>query len=70
MTDHQKFNQLLKELGMSRHDLANHIGLTKKSIYSQLAPSKGLPKWAKSMLLVYDRIGNNDKIQKIKEIIN
>lgn len=61
MTDHEKFESLLNEVGISRHDLAEHLGLAYGSVQNQLAPSKKLPRWAKSMLLLGERW------EKIKE---
>jgi len=61
MTDHEKFESLLNRAGISRHDLAKHLGLAYGSVQNQLAPSKDLPRWAKSVLLVLERW------EKIKE---
>lgn len=55
MTDHEKFESLLNEAGISRHDLAEKLGLAYGSVQNQLAPSKELPRWAKSVLLVWER---------------
>lgn len=56
MTDHQKFKALLNELGLSRRDLAQKLGIKYTSLTNQLAPAKELPKWAKSMLITYERL--------------
>jgi hypothetical protein len=61
MTDHEKFESLLNEAGISRHDLAEHLGLAYGSVQNQLAPSKDLPRWAKSIMLYQERC------EKIKE---
>jgi hypothetical protein len=61
MTDHQKFESLLDETGITRHDLTEKLGLAYGSVQNQLAPSKNLPKWAKSILLFHERW------EKIKE---
>lgn len=55
MTDHQKFKALLDELGLSYRQLAEEIGMKYTSVTNQLAPAKELPKWAKSMLVVWER---------------
>jgi DNA-binding XRE family transcriptional regulator len=61
MTNHEKFKSLLNRAGISRHDLAEHLGLTYGSVQNQLAPSKNLPRWAKSIMLYQERR------EKIKE---
>lgn len=55
MKDHQKFKALLDELGLSYRELAEEIGMKYTSVTNQLAPAKELPKWAKTMLVVWDR---------------
>jgi hypothetical protein len=55
MTDHEKFEYLLNRAGISRHDLAEHLGLAYGSVQNQLAPSKDLPRWAKSIMLYEER---------------
>lgn len=54
MTDHEKFESLLNQARISRHDLAKHLGLAYGSVQNQLAPSKDPPRWAKSVLLVWE----------------
>lgn len=61
MTDHEKFESLLNKARISRHNLAEHLDLAYGSVQNQLAPSKKLPRWAKSMLLLGERW------EKIKE---
>jgi hypothetical protein len=61
MTEHEKFESLLNDAGISRHDLAEHLGLAYGSVQNQLAPSKDLPRWAKSIMLYQERR------EKIKE---
>ena len=61
MTNHEKFESLLHSAGISRHDLAEYLGLAYGSVQNQLAPSKDLPRWAKSIMLYQDRM------EKIKE---
>lgn len=61
MTDHQKFEALLNELGLSRRELAQELDIKYTSITNQLAPAKDLPKWAKSMLLVQERRERKEK---------
>ncbi|WP_114752279.1 hypothetical protein [Pleomorphovibrio marinus] len=56
MTDHEKFKALLQSVGLSYKQLAKELGLTHDSVKSLVAPAKELPKWAKSMLLVADRL--------------
>jgi hypothetical protein len=62
MTDHEKFKALLNLVGLNYISLAKAIGMKYNSVKNQLAPSKELPKWAKSMLIVYDKLKNNDII--------
>jgi len=61
MNDHEKFESLLNRVGISRHDLAEYLGLAYASVQNQLAPSKELPRWAKSIMLYEERR------EKIKE---
>jgi hypothetical protein len=61
MTDHEKFESLLNRARISRHDLAEHLGMAYGSVQNQLAPSKDLPRWAKSIMLYQERW------EKIKE---
>ena len=60
MTEHEKFQNLMDKLDISREELADYIGLKKSSARNQLAPGtkvkKPLPRWAKSMLLVAEKI--------------
>ena len=62
MTDHQKFEALLKDIGLSRKKLAKEIGMSYTSVTNQLAPAKKLPRWAKAMLYV------NHRYQEKKEV--
>lgn len=55
-TEHERFESLLNEANITRHDLAEHLGLAYGSVQNQLAPSKELPRWAKSVLYVCDRL--------------
>jgi hypothetical protein len=52
---HEKFETLMNELGFSRQDLADLLGMKYSSVTNQLAPAKKLPKWAISMLIVYEK---------------
>ena len=52
MTDHEKFNNLLEEIECSREEFADFIGIKYTSLTNQLAPSKELPRWAKSALII------------------
>lgn len=53
MTEHERFNKLLAQIG-NRRELAEYLGMSYESVRNQLAPSKTLPKWAKSMLYVQE----------------
>lgn len=55
MNDHQKFKALLDEVGLTREELAALMGMKYTSMTNQLAPAKELPKWAKSVLIFYER---------------
>lgn len=56
MTDHEKFKALLDSVGLTYKTLAEALGLQYDSVRNQLAPAKELPKWAKSMLLVVEKL--------------
>ena len=56
MSDHEKFKALLDELGLSREDFAELMDMKFTSMTNQLAPAKDLPKWAKSVLIVHERL--------------
>jgi hypothetical protein len=56
MTDHEKFKAMLDLVGLTYASLAEAIGMKYHSVKNQLAPAKSLPKWAVSMLLVYDKL--------------
>ena len=60
MTDHERFNELLNQLG-DRKDLADYLGLTYGNIKNMLMPSRNLPTWAKSMLYVQERRQNKNE---------
>ena len=55
MDNHQKFKALLDELELSREDFAELMDMKFTSMTNQLAPSKHLPKWAKSVLIFHER---------------
>lgn len=55
MTDHEKFKALLESVGLNYHSFAEEMGFTYDSTKSMLAPSKPLPRWAKSMLILSER---------------
>ena len=61
MDNHQKFKALLDELGLSREDFAELMDMKFTSMTNQLAPAKDLPKWAKSVLIVHERLEENKK---------
>jgi hypothetical protein len=56
MTEHEKFKALLDLVGLTYHSLADALGFQYNSVKNQLAPAKDLPKWAVSMLVVYDKL--------------
>lgn len=60
MTDHERFNELLNQLG-DRKDLADYLGLSYGNIKNMLMPSRNLPTWAKSMLYVQERWQNKNR---------
>jgi len=60
MTDHQKFKALLDEVGLTREDFSELMGMKFTSMTNQLAPAKEFPKWAKSALIIVDRIKAKD----------
>jgi len=61
MDNHQKFKALLDELGLSREDFAELMDMKFTSMTNQLAPAKHLPKWAKSVLIVHERLEEKKK---------
>jgi len=61
MTDHLKFKALLDEAGLSREDFAELMDMKFTSMTNQLAPAKDLPKWAKSVLIVHERLEEKKK---------
>ena len=52
----KEFNDLLKELGISRREFAEQIGLTYNSIGAMLVEGKPVPKWVKSALIVARKV--------------
>jgi hypothetical protein len=50
----RKFDIMLKDLGMNYRQLAEILGLEYTSVVNQCAPAKKLPKWAISMLHVWE----------------
>ena len=61
MTDHLKFKALLHQAGLSREDFAELMDMKFTSMTNQLAPSKHLPKWAKSVLIFHERLEEKKK---------
>ena len=61
MDNHLKFKALLNEAELSREDFANEMGIKFTSMTNQLAPAKDLPKWAKSVLIVHERLEEKKK---------
>lgn len=53
---HADFKQMKKQLGLTNALIAAEIGLTADSVKNQTAPAKELPAWAKSMILVWQRM--------------
>lgn len=51
-----EFNKLLKDIGGSRKELAKELGIEYTSVTNQLAKSKPIPKWAKSMLYMQKKL--------------
>ena len=58
---HKDFNNILKESGTNRKELAENIGLKYSSVNNQLAPSKELPTWAKSVVFINQKQNDNRK---------
>jgi len=61
MDNHKKFKALLDEAGLSREDFAELMDMKFTSMTNQLAPAKHLPKWAKSVLIVHERLEETKK---------
>ena len=61
MTDHEKFKALIDSVGLTYASLAEKMGFTYDSTKSMLAPSKELPKWAKSMLIINELLTEKNK---------
>ena len=53
MNEHERFNKILSQIG-NRRKLAEYMGMSYESVRNQLAPSKPLPKWAKSILYAWE----------------
>lgn len=58
MTEHEKFNELMILLGLSKKELAKRLSMGYKSVLNQTEPGKTSPKklarWAKAMMLTKD----------------
>jgi len=54
----KEFNDLLKELGITRREFAKQIGLTYGSIGAMLVEGKPVPKWVLSALIVARKLKN------------
>lgn len=52
----KEFNELLKELGMTRREFAAEIGITYNSMGAMLVEGKPVPKWVTSALIVSRRL--------------
>jgi DNA-binding XRE family transcriptional regulator len=64
----KEFNELLKELGISRREFADQIGVTYESMGAMLVESKPVPKWAKSALIVAKALKKNSNARLREEI--
>lgn len=53
---HSDFKEMKKQLGLTNALIASEIGLTSDSVKNQTAPAKELPTWAKSMILVWNKL--------------
>lgn len=67
MTEHERFKQLLEKIEMDYRELAELLGFTYDSVKSMLSPAKTFPRWAKSMLIVADRMERKKKFGVYKE---
>ena len=63
----KEFNELLKELGITRKDFAKQIGLTYNSIGAMLVEGKPVPRWAISALLVAKKFKEPTTYQKLSK---
>lgn len=61
--EHKEFKALLEEAGLTREEFANELGMKFSSMTNQLAPSKELPKWAKSVLIIVRKL----EIKKVEK---
>jgi len=48
-------------VGLTREEFAEHLGMKYTSMTNQLAPAKKLPKWAKSVLIITDKMEDSNK---------
>lgn len=53
---HADFKEMKKQLRLTNAIIASEIGLTSDSVKNQTAPAKELPAWAKSMILVWQKL--------------
>lgn len=53
---HADFKKMKKQLGLTNALIASEIGLTTDSVKNQTAPAKELPTWARSMILIWQRL--------------
>lgn len=53
---HEDFKSMKKQLGLTNTLIASEIGLTSDSVKNQTAPANELPAWAKSMILVWQKL--------------
>ena len=53
---HADFKEMKKQLKLTNASIASEIGLTADSVKNQTAPAKELPTWAKSMILVWQKL--------------
>ena len=57
--EHEEFKALLDKAKLSREEFSELMGMKFTSVTNQLAPSKELPKWAKSVLIIVRKLENN-----------
>ena len=54
MTNNEKLKALMKERGLSYHDIARITGHSYNSVKSMLQPNQELPRWVKLVLFVWE----------------
>jgi len=56
MSDHKKYKEMKKELGLTNASIADITGLKTDSVKSMTQPNKELPAWAKAMIFVWEKL--------------